>query len=68
MSLSRTPLGLVLPATPTGRVLEQPYKARLTDGVKHPVTRGLPGSKAPRSRPGAAGSARSTPIRAAARL
>ena len=38
MSLSRTPLSVVLPATPTGRLLEQPYKARLsTDGVKHPV-------------------------------
>ena len=47
MSLSRTPLSVVLPATPTGRVLEQPYKARLSDaGVKHPVTRGLAGSAA----------------------
>ncbi|MEZ0303694.1 MAG: hypothetical protein ACAH24_16830 [Hyphomicrobiaceae bacterium] len=46
MSLSRTPLSVVLPATPTGRLLEQPYKARLsTDGVKHPVTRGLPGAE-----------------------
>jgi hypothetical protein len=45
MSLSRTPLSVVLPATPTGRLLEQPYKARLSgDGVKHPVTRGLPGT------------------------
>ncbi len=44
MSLVRTPLAPVLPATPTGRVLEQPFQARLTDdGVKHPVTRGLPG-------------------------
>ena len=46
MSLSRTPLSVVLPATPTGRVLERPYKARLSaDGGKHPVTRGLPGSE-----------------------
>ena len=46
MSLSRTPLSAVLPATPTGRVLERPYKARLSiDGAKHPVTRGLPGSE-----------------------
>jgi hypothetical protein len=46
MSLSRTPLSVVLPATPTGRVLERPYKARLSlDGVKHPVTRGLPGAE-----------------------
>jgi hypothetical protein len=46
MSLSRTPLAVVLPATPTGRLLEQPFKARLSpDGLKHPVTRGLPGSE-----------------------
>jgi hypothetical protein len=46
MSLSRTPLSVVLPATPTGRVLERPFKARLSlDGSKHPVTRGLPGSE-----------------------
>ena len=45
MSLIRTPLAPVLPATPTGRVLEQPFKAKLTeDGIKHPVTRGLPGA------------------------
>src|SRR6478672_6917506 len=45
MSLSRTPLATVLPATPTGRLLEQPFKAKLSvDGLKHPVTRGLPGS------------------------
>src|SRR6516165_11016464 len=46
MSLSRTPLSVVLPATPTGRVLERPFKAKLSvDGAKHPVTRGLPGSE-----------------------
>jgi hypothetical protein len=45
MSLIRTPLAPVLPATPTGRVLEQPFKAKLTeDGIKHPVTRGRPGA------------------------
>ena len=44
-SLSRTPLSVVLPATPTGRLLEQPFKATLSvDGAKHPVTRGLDGS------------------------
>src|SRR6516165_4368818 len=62
MSLSRTPLSVVLPATPTGRVLERPFKAKLSvDGAKHPVTRGLPGSEASepgRSPPGGAGSAR----------
>src|SRR2546423_1131226 len=51
MSLSRTPLSVVLPATPTGRVLERPFKARLSlDGAKPPVTRGLPGSES--SEPG----------------
>jgi hypothetical protein len=45
MSLSRTPLSVVLPALPTGRLLERPFKAKLSaDGVKHPVTRDLPGS------------------------
>ncbi|MGE5513421.1 MAG: hypothetical protein ACM31O_19495 [Bacteroidota bacterium] len=43
-SLQRTPLAPVLPATPSGRVLEEPFKARVEgDGLKHPVTRGLPG-------------------------
>lgn len=45
-SLQRTPLAPVLPATPSGRVLEQPFKARVAgDGLKHPVTRGLPGMR-----------------------
>jgi hypothetical protein len=44
-SLSRTPLATVLPAAPTGRLIERAFKAKLsTDGLKHPVTRGLPGS------------------------
>ena len=43
-SLVRTPLSPVLPALPTGRVMEQPFKAKITEmGLKHPVTRGLPG-------------------------
>ncbi len=43
-SLVRTPLSPVLPALPTGRVLEQPFKAKITEtGAKHPVTRSLPG-------------------------
>lgn len=46
MSLYRTPLAQILPAAPTGRVIEQPYKAKITvAGAKHPVTRGLPGSQ-----------------------
>ncbi len=47
LSLYRTPLSPVLPAIPTGRVLEQPFKPKATpDGEKHPVTKGLPGSNA----------------------
>ncbi len=42
-SLSRTPLGDVLPATPTARVLEEPYLPVVPDlGDRHPVTAGLP--------------------------
>ena len=44
-SIYRTPLSSVLPAAPTGRVLEMPFKAKVTaEGQKHPVTRGLVGS------------------------
>ncbi len=43
-SIVNTPLYPVLPATPTGNVIEQPFKAKLTDlGVRHPVTEELPG-------------------------
>ncbi|MFZ4805706.1 MAG: hypothetical protein ACOYLQ_00500 [Hyphomicrobiaceae bacterium] len=43
-SLFRTPLSPVLPAPPTGRVIEMAFKAKMTpDGLRHPVTRGLPG-------------------------
>jgi hypothetical protein len=43
-SLFRSPLGAVLPATPTARVLEQPYLPKITDlGQRHPVTVNLPG-------------------------
>jgi hypothetical protein len=45
LSLYRTPLAPVLPAAPTGNTLERPFKAVLSqDGLKHPVTRGLPGA------------------------
>lgn len=45
VSLFRTPLAPVLPAVPSGRVIEQPFKPKLSaDGLKHPVTRNLPGS------------------------
>ena len=45
LSLYRTPLGDVLPAVPSGRVVEEPFRPALTDlGAKHPVTRDLPGA------------------------
>ena len=45
LSLYRTPLGQILPAVPTGRVVEEPFKPKLTDlGEKHPVTSDLPGA------------------------
>ncbi|KAB2850643.1 MAG: hypothetical protein F9K44_04255 [Hyphomicrobiaceae bacterium] len=45
LSLYRTPLAPVLPAAPTGNTIERPFKALLSqDGLKHPVTRGLPGA------------------------
>lgn len=44
-SLFRTPLSPVLPAMPTGKVIEKPFKAKVAgDGEKHPVTRDLPGA------------------------
>jgi hypothetical protein len=45
-SLYRTPLGPVLPAVPTGEIIEEPYKAAISPvGTRHPVTRDLPGSE-----------------------
>ncbi|MEQ1697431.1 MAG: hypothetical protein ABL901_16485, partial [Hyphomicrobiaceae bacterium] len=45
LSLARTLLAPVLPALPNGRLVERAFKAKLSpDGIKHPVTRGLPGS------------------------
>ncbi len=44
-SLYRTPLGPVLPAVPTGDILEEPYRAKISAvGMRHPVTRDLPGA------------------------
>ena len=44
-SLFATPLGSILPAIPTGAVLEEPYRAAISEtGSRHPVTRNLPGS------------------------
>ena len=46
-SLFRTPLAHVLPAAPTGRLIEQPYRPAVTKvGNRHPVTRGLADSTA----------------------
>ncbi|MGL4395851.1 MAG: hypothetical protein ACRCS9_04865 [Hyphomicrobium sp.] len=43
-SLYKTPLSPVLPAPPTGRILEMPFKAKVTEaGHKHPVTQNLAG-------------------------
>jgi hypothetical protein len=43
-SLYRTPLGRVMPAAPTGRVVEQAFRAQVSDiGRRHPVTSSLPG-------------------------
>ncbi|SMF46638.1 hypothetical protein SAMN06265365_11521 [Tistlia consotensis] len=53
LSLARTPLGRILPAPPTGKVLEGGFKPRVTDlGHRHPVTAalegaGIPGGKGP---------------------
>jgi hypothetical protein len=45
VSLARTPLGTILPARPTGRVVEEPFQPTITkEGEKHPVTAGLPGA------------------------
>jgi len=43
-SLSSTPLSQVLPTRPDGRVIEEPFRARISQlGRRHPVTRDLPG-------------------------
>jgi hypothetical protein len=44
-SIWRTPLDVILPAEPSGRMNDGAYRAQLTDlGKRHPVTRGLEGS------------------------
>lgn len=43
-SIYRTPLAGILPAQPTGQIVEQGYRANVTiEGQRHPVTAGLPG-------------------------
>jgi hypothetical protein len=44
LSLASTPLGAILPGRPTGMIYEHGFRPRLTaDGLRHPVTAGLPG-------------------------
>lgn len=41
-SIAHTPLGAILPARPTGTVMDKPYQPNLTNiGKKHPVTRNI---------------------------
>ena len=45
-SIWRTPLDVILPAEPSGRMNDGAFHAHLTDlGKRHPVTRGLEGSE-----------------------
>lgn len=45
--LHTTPLGRILPAVPTGQLIEQPYRADISAmGARHPVTRDMPGADA----------------------
>ena len=73
LGLYRTPLREILPLAPTGRIIDQPFRAEITDvGRRHPVTAHLPGSENPDGTPGqdpatgAAGSGWWKPIRCAA--
>ncbi len=44
-SIWRTPLDVILPAEPSGRMNDGAFRAQLTDlGKRHPVTRGLEGA------------------------
>lgn len=46
-SLNLSPIGDILPARPTGRVVQEAFTPQLTaDGHRHPVTSGLPGAPA----------------------
>jgi uncharacterized membrane protein len=52
MSLSRTPLGEILPTEPTGMVDEEGFKPQMTKlGRRHPVTEDLPGAGKPDGTP-----------------
>ncbi len=46
-SVYNTPLGVALPAAPTGEVVEKPFRPEVSErGERHPVTRDLPGDEA----------------------
>ncbi|WMS42757.1 hypothetical protein RDV64_22325 [Acuticoccus sp. MNP-M23] len=46
-SIYNTPLGIALPAAPSGEVVEEPFRPEVSDrGARHPVTRDLPGDDA----------------------
>ena len=50
LSIARTPVGAALPAKPTGGMVEQGFKPRITEiGRRHPVTSGLDGSASSRN-------------------
>lgn len=45
LSIYRTPLAAVLPAQPTGNIIEGPFRPQVTEkGLANPVTRNLPGA------------------------
>ncbi|WP_108663494.1 hypothetical protein [Acuticoccus kandeliae] len=45
-SIYHTPLAAALPATPSGSIIEEPFRPEVSErGARHPVTRNLPGSE-----------------------
>jgi hypothetical protein len=51
-SLFNSPIGQIMPGVPTGRTLEEPFRARPTEaGFRHPVTADLPGIGDPGGQP-----------------
>jgi hypothetical protein len=51
-SIYRTPLSVVLPAQPTGEVINKPFKPTVTpQGMAHPITQNLPGANTDKTGP-----------------
>jgi hypothetical protein len=51
-SIYRTPLSVVLPAQPTGEVINKPFKPIVTpQGMAHPITQNLPGANTDKAGP-----------------